>query len=268
MGIELVKGRSFDARDTPESPMVVMVSERAAEILWPGRDPIGQELYWGAGEPGPANPYCTVVGVVRNVQYLAGEKGDGLELYYPYTQYPITNIYYVVRTHGDPRALLQPVRLAIGEVDQNAAVVYSKSMDHLMDESLWQRRAWSVLLTTFGALSLLLAATGIYGLLSFIVAQRRKEIGLRVALGAQPKAVLGLVIGYGGKLLGAGLVLGVIAGLALERLVSGLLYGVSATDPVTLVGAGAVLALVTLAACSIPARRALRADPVTVLRDE
>jgi putative ABC transport system permease protein len=268
MGIEVVNGRGFDGRDTPESPMVVMVSERAAETLWPGRDPIGQELYWGAGEPSEANPYCIVVGVVRNVQHLAGEKSNGLELYYPYTQYPITNIYYVVRAHGDPRALLPSVRTAIGEVDQNAAVVFSKPMDGLIDESLWQRRAWSVLLSAFGALSLLLAATGIYGLLSFLVAQRRKEIGLRVALGARPGAVLGLVIGYGARLLVAGLALGLVGGLALQRLLSGLLVGVSATDPATMLGAGAVLAIVTLAACSIPARRALSADPVAVLRDE
>jgi predicted permease len=268
MNIRLVQGRSFDGRDAPTSPMVVIVNERAARILWPDRDPIGRELYWGTGDPTPDNPYCRVVGVVEDVRTLAGEPDDGLELYYPYTQYPITNIYYVLRTRGDPRSFIPAVRRTIQTVDQDAAIVFVKTMDRIMNESLWQRRLWSVLLSAFGALSLLLAAVGIYGMLSFLVAQRTREIGVRIALGARPAGILALVLGQGARLLALGLGLGLAGGLALRRLLSAVLFGVSATDPPTLAGAVAVLSAVTILACYLPARRASAIDPLAALRHE
>jgi putative ABC transport system permease protein len=248
--------------------MVVVVNERAAKTLWPGRDPIGEELYWGMDEPSSENPYCQVVGVVGNVRHLAGEADDGLELYYPYTQFPITNVYYLVRTREDPLALAGAVRQAIHSVDRNAAIVFAKSMEHLIDESLWQRRLWSVLLNAFGLLALVLVAVGLYGLLAYFVAQRTREIGVRMALGALPRGILSQVIGHGARLLGAGAALGLVAALGLKRLLASLLFGVSAADPVSLAGATLLLGLVALFACYLPARRAARLDPVRALREE
>jgi putative ABC transport system permease protein len=267
MGIQLLAGRSIDARDTTDSPMVVLVNERAAKALWPDRNPIGQQVYWGSDTPSPSNPYCTVVGVVSNVRHLAGERDDGLELYYPYTQYPITNIYYVVRAHGDAVDLIPSIRDAVQSVDRNAAIVFAKPFDQLIDESLWQRRLWSVLLSGFSMLSLALVAVGLYGLLSYVVAQQRREIGVRIALGAMPRAILALVLGYGARLLVAGCILGLVGAFVLRRLLAALLFGVSAGDPDTLIGAVTLLAVVALVACYLPARRASAVDPIIALRE-
>jgi putative ABC transport system permease protein len=268
MGIRLLAGRLIDARDTTESPMVLLVNERAAKALWPDRDPIGQEVYWGADTPSPSNPYCTVVGVVSNVRHLAGERDDGLEFYYPYTQYPITNIYYVVRANGDPVALIPSIRNAVQSVDRNAAIVFAKTFEGLIDESLWQRRLWSVLLSAFSVLSLALVAIGLYGMLSYVVAQQRREIGVRMAMGALPRAILALVLGYGARLLVAGCLLGLAGAFVLRRLLATLLFGVSAGDPRTLAGAVLMLVAVALVACYLPARRASAVDPIVVLRDQ
>jgi putative ABC transport system permease protein len=268
LGIPLLAGRGIDARDTTDSPMVVIVNERAAKALWPDRDAIGQELYWGMDSPSLENPYCKVVGVVGNVRHLAGEADDGLELYYPYTQYPITNVFYLIRTRGDPLELAGTVREAVHSVDRNAAIVYVKTMEQLIDESLWQRRLWSVLLNGFGVVALVLVAVGLYGLLAYLVAQRTREIGVRMALGAEPGGILTEVLGQGARLLGLGVALGLAGALGLRRLLASLLFGVSAADPASLAGATLVLALVALLACYLPARRAARLDPVRALREE
>jgi putative ABC transport system permease protein len=268
MGIHLVSGRLIDTRDTTESQMVVLVSERAAKTLWPDREPIGQELYWGLDAPSPSNPYCTVVGVVTNVRHLAGEADDGLEFYYPYTQYPITNIYYVVRARLDAQVLIPSIREAIQSVDRNAAIVFTKTFDNLIDESLWQRRLWSVLLMAFSVLSLALVAIGLYGLLSYVVTQQRREIGVRMALGAIPRSILKLVLAQGTRLVVAGIALGLIAAFALRQLLSSLLFGVSAGDAASLMGALLMLTVTAFLACFLPALRASRVDPIVALREE
>jgi ABC-type antimicrobial peptide transport system permease subunit len=205
---------------------------------------------------------------VTNVRHLAGETNDGLEFYYPYTQYPITNIYYVVRARLGADALIPSIRDAIQSVDRNAAIVFAKTFDAMIDESLWQRRLWSVLLTAFSALSLTLVAIGLYGLLSYVVTQQRREIGVRMALGAVPRSILRLVLAQGTRLVVVGCVLGVAGALGLRRLLSSLLFGVSAGDPASLLGALLVLAAVAFAACYLPARRASRVDPIIALREE
>jgi putative ABC transport system permease protein len=153
-------------------------------------------------------------------------------------------------------------------VDKNAAIVFVKTMETLIDESLWQRRLWSVLLGAFSALSLALVAVGLYGLLSYLVAQRTREIGVRLALGARPGAILTQVLGQGARLLAVGVALGLLAGVALRRVLASLVFGVTATDLGNLAAAGGVLGVVTVLACYLPARRASAVDPIVVLRDE
>jgi putative ABC transport system permease protein len=266
MRIPLLKGRFFNETDTNASPYVVIINERGARMLWPNQDPLGQEVLWGSLSP--ANPYCRVVGVVGNVRNQAAERDNGVELYYPLSQWPVMNSYYVVRIQGDPEDFLSTVRGAILSSDHNAAIAHIKTMERTIDDSLWQRRLWSVLFGAFALLALLLASVGLYGVMSYTVARRTREIGIRMALGAQPHGVLGMVIRHGMLLVSAGMVIGVAAALALSRLIAALLFGVSAFDPVTYATVSTVLAGVALLACSLPALRASRVDPLIALREE
>jgi predicted permease len=264
MQIPLVRGRLFDARDTKDSPMAVIISEGAAQKLFPDRDPIGQEILWG--EVSKENPYSMVVGVIGNVRHQADEDANSLEFYYPYTQWPVTNGYYVIRTSGDPSNLAQTVRQSVSAADPRTAIVYVKTMEQLIDETLWQRRLWGVMFAVFAALALLLASVGIYGLLAYSVNQRTREIGVRMALGAQPGNVLRMVLAQGLTLVSAGMGVGLVAALALGRFITNLLYGVQSYDPLTYAGVALLLIFVALIACFIPARRAAKTDPMIALR--
>ncbi len=244
--------------------MAVIISEGAAQKLFPDRDPIGQEILWG--EISRENPYSTVVGVVGNVRHQADEDANSLEFYYPYTQWPVTNVYYVIRTAGNPSHLLNTVGQTVSAADPKTAIVFVKTMEQLIDETLWQRRLWGVMLAVFAALALLLASVGIYGLLAYSVNQRTREIGVRMALGAQAGNVLWMVMAQGLKLVSAGIVIGLVAALALGRFIGSLLYGVKAHDPLTYTGVALLLILVALVACFIPARRAAKTDPMIALR--
>ncbi|HYE73857.1 MAG TPA: FtsX-like permease family protein, partial [Blastocatellia bacterium] len=220
------------------------------------------------GAETPENPYCTVIGVVGNVRHQAGEDEKSLELYYPYTQWPVTNVYYVIRTQGDPTALASTVQQKISQNDPKSAIVFVKTMTQLIDETLWQRRLWSVMFAVFAGLALLLAAVGIYGVLAYSVAQRTREIGVRMALGAQASGVVRMVLAQGLKLTLSGIAIGLLAALWLSRLINSLLYGVESSDPLTYVGTVILLALVALIACWVPARRAARVDPLHALRSD
>jgi putative ABC transport system permease protein len=264
--VPLLAGRLFDARDGAGAPLAVIINERAAKKLFPDRDPIGQELLWGP--PTPGNPYIRIIGVVGDVKHRAAEGGEGIELYYPYTQYLIMNGYYVMRTQSDPLALAGAVRQAINAVNKDAAIVYLKTMEQLIGESLWQRRLWGVLLAVFAVVALALAAVGLYGVMSYQVSQRTREIGVRIALGATVGDVLKLVVAQGMRLVGAGVAIGLLTALALARLMTNLLFGVTATDPLTFAGVALLLALVALIACLIPARRAAKTEPMIALRTE
>jgi putative ABC transport system permease protein len=266
LGVPLREGRLFDTRDVAESPLVVIINERAARKLFPDRDPIGQELLWGT--PTPQNTYCHVIGVVGDVKHRAAEGSEGIELYYPYSQWPVTIGYYVIRTQTDPLALALSVRQAINVANKDAAIVYVKTMDQLIGESLWQRRLWGVLFAVFAAVALALAAVGLYGVMSYLVSRRTREIGVRMALGAQTGAVLRMVLAQGLRLVSGGIVLGLVAALALSRFISGLLYGVQAFDPLTYAGVAFLLVIVALLACFVPARRAAKVDPMIALRQE
>jgi putative ABC transport system permease protein len=187
MGIPLRRGRLFDATGTTSSGGVVIVNERAVRLFWPNRDPIGDEVLWG--QLTASNPYCRVVGVVGDVRHQAAEGDNGIELYYPVSQWPIANAYYVVRTDVEPQDVAIAVRRAIQDADPRTAVAEVKTMEARVAETLWDKRLWSVMFAVFAALSLTIGVVGLYGLMSHSVVQRTREIGIRMALGARPAGI-------------------------------------------------------------------------------
>ena len=263
MGIPFLKGRDFTDRDTPSSQPVMIVSAATAKKFWGDADPIGRMLYRAAD---PTIGF-TVIGVVGDVRNTALST-ESLTLYYStaWRVWPLMDL--VVRTNGAPEAVMPAVREKIHEIDPNLALANVKSMDEWLSVSAAQPRLNAVLLGVFAALALLIAAIGIYGVLAYSVNQRRREIGLRIALGAQPDRVLRLVVGEGMRVGFFGIMLGLVGGLGLGRVVSSLVYGVQVYDPSTFAAVALVLGLVALAACVIPARRAARVDPIVALRTD
>jgi putative ABC transport system permease protein len=269
MGIPLVKGRYFDARDTAEAPGVAIVSEALARKYWPGEDPVGKRITFERAADGQTPRWREVVGVVGHVR-SEGLEGESRGQYYaPYAQRSgSTDLFLVVRTDADPASLAPAVRGAVAGVDRDLPVYRVTTMEKLVAESLAQRRFSMFLFGVFAALALVLAVVGLYGVMSYGVAQRTHEIGLRMALGAQGRDVLRMVVGQGMWLVGAGLVLGLVGAFLLTRLMSSLLFGVSAADPLTYAGIALLLGAVALLASYIPARRATKVDPMEALRYE
>jgi putative ABC transport system permease protein len=263
--IPLIRGRLFDATDTNGSAPVIIISERAARLYWPGQDPIGQDMSWG--RPTEQNPWTRVIGVVGNVKHHKAEGDDGIELYYPLTQWPVATTYYVVRTTQDPETMIATIRRTILVSEPTLAVSKVQTLERRMAESLWQRRLWGVLFAAFSMLALALAAVGVYGVASYAVAQRTREIGIRMALGAPPAGVRGLIVGEGMLLCGAGLILGLVVAFALGRLIAGLLFGVTPYDGATYLFVLLTITAIGLVACWLPAMRASRVDPSIALRD-
>lgn len=266
IGIPLLRGRGFDANDSIGRERVIIVSERAARQLWPNEEALGQRVTWGA--PGPGNPPATVVGIAGNVRAFAAEADNGLELYYPYAQYPAFNIFYVLRTSTDPRSLSQTVRRVIQDTEPSIAVSTIKSMPQRIEESLWHTRLWGWLFGLFAAVALLLAAAGLYGLVSYLVALRSKEIGIRLCVGATGEQIARLLLGGMFRLVIAGIVAGVLAALAASRLLSTLLFQVSPTDPWFYITVSVTVAAVTLLACCPPILRSRRTNVVSVLYED
>jgi predicted permease len=271
MGIELIKGRGFNAQDTPSTPMVVVIDEALAQHF-PNEDPIGQHL-----SQSPSGPYYEIVGVVRHVeQYnLDGQGVRTPQLYLDFNQIPaerwpgfVRRVNLLTRTDVEPTSLAASVRGQISALNKDQAVFNVRTMDQIVSQSVAPRRFSMWLLTVFAVVALVLAIIGIYGMLSYAVAQRTREIGLRMTLGAQRTDVMRMVIGHGMKLAIAGVVLGLVASFALTRTMKNLLFGVSATDPVTFGLITFLLAVVALLACWIPARRATKVDPIVALRYE
>ena len=269
MGIPLQRGRFFDAHDLADSQPVVVVNRRLAEQFWPGEDPTGKRVKVGPLES--PNSWAVVVGVVGDVRQtdLYGEQQH--EMYVPYAQERrgfIAPRDLVVRTKGDATSLAGAVRQAVWAVDKDQPVSDVRTMDQVFAAAISRERFQALLLGLFAALALVLACVGLYGVISYSVAQRTHEIGVRVALGAQPGDVLQLVIHEGMLLTLAGLVIGIAVGLLATRVLSDMLYGVTTTDPLTFIGVPAFLLLVAFLACYIPARRATRIDPLVALRYE
>jgi len=261
MQIPLISGREFTDRDGPNMPLVCLVNQTMAKKFWPGQEPIGHRLNsW--------DRWWTVAGVVADVKYHSMNERPEAFLYFPFSQWPATDANILVRTSVEPGGFLGAVRTQVAALDPNATILESDNLAGLLSVSLFANRMAASFATVLGLLGLLLASVGIYGVLSYSVSQRRHEIGIRMALGASPADVLRLVIGGGMRLTLLGVLLGVGAALGLSGLLSSLLYGVSSTDPATFIGVALLLSVVALAACYIPARRAMKVEPMVALRYE
>jgi len=268
LGIALQRGRFFDGHDVLDSQPVMMINRRLAERYWSGEDPIGKRLKIGPVDS--PSPWLTVVGVVGNTQQT-GLYDQKLEFYVPYAQERRSFMAprdLVVRTQQDATSLAAAVREAVWAVDKDQPVSNVRTMDQVFSAAISQERFQALLLGMFATLALLLACVGLYGVISYTVVQRTHEIGVRVALGAQPRDVLRLVIRQGMLLTLAGLVVGIAAGTFLTRVLTDMLFGVTPRDTVTFVGVPILLLVVAFLACWIPARRATRIDPLIALRYE
>jgi putative ABC transport system permease protein len=268
MGIQLIEGRVFEeGKDRVDSPCVAVVGEAVARKYWSGQSPLGKRLSPGTVES--EADWCQVVGVVKDVRQMELAAESKPQLYFTYDQATFfAPRYLVVKTDGDPLALAGAVRKTVWDVDRDQPVSNVRTMEDVLAESLARQRFSTLLLGVFAGVALLLAAVGIYGVMSYSMAQRTREIGIRMALGAQKRDVLKLAVGQGVKLVAIGVGIGLVGALALTRVMTSLLYGVSATDPVTLVTISLVLVAVALLASYIPARRASKVDPLIALRYE
>jgi putative ABC transport system permease protein len=267
VGIRLVRGRLFSDADRESAPLVVLISDTAAERWWPNQDPIGRRVKVPGFDVG-AQPWRTVVGVVRDVKQAGLDAPQTMQIYLPHAQYRNGYLTLVVRTKSDPMSLAAEVRRQVMQVDPEQAVSNIATMDQVLSDSIVSRRFSATLLGILAGLGLLLAAIGVYGVISYGVSQRTREIGIRIALGAKRKDVLSLVVAQGMKLLLLGVGAGIVSALLLTPALSSLLFGVSPSDPVTFAGSAIFLAAVALFACYIPARRAAKVDPMVALRSE
>ena len=267
MRIAVQRGRGFtDADNSDAAPRVAIVSAGLAARIWGGEDPIGKRIRMG----GPNPPWRTVIGVAANIHHRALDATEPSQFYIPERQWQFADnvIALVVRTHGDPEHLARVVRVTVQGVDPTQPITALSNMEQVIATSTAQRRLALLLFVSFAGLALALAVAGIYGVLAGAVSERTREIGVRTALGATPGAILTMVLLQGARLAAAGLFLGLIGALSLGRFLHSLLYGVGTTDPATLGGVALLLAAVALAACLLPAMRALGVDPITALRAE
>jgi predicted permease len=274
MGVTLERGRFITPQDDEHAPVVVDIDDVFARTYFPHENPIGKRINLAG-----FNVQAEIVGVVGHVKQwgLDADAKSAIEAQfdYPFMQLPeklmplaADAVAVVLRTEGDPTAVMGAVRSAVEEIDPREVVYNVQSMDEVVSNSFAARRLSMILLGVFAALALVLACVGVYGVISYLVGQRTHEIGVRLALGAQRGDVLRLVIGHGARMALIGVAIGIGAALGLTRLMANQLFGVSAHDPLTFAGVAMLLIIVAVAACYIPARRALRVDPIIALRCE
>ncbi|MGH9837616.1 MAG: ABC transporter permease [Blastocatellia bacterium] len=264
--IPLLKGRVFTEGDGGDSPPVLVINEAMARQYWPNEDPIGRRVAFNSRDNQPI--WREIVGVVKDVRHTALDTESKPQMYFPFTHFPLPFMTLVARTDGDPMSLVAAVRGQVRAIDKDQPVSNIHAMEELLARSVSERRFNLLLLAIFAGVALLLAAVGIYGVMSYSVEQRTHEIGVRMALGARTADVLRLLLGQGMKLVAMGVAIGLAAAFALTRLISTLLFGVRATDPVTFVALALLLTVVALLACWIPAWRATKVDPMIALRCE
>ncbi len=261
VGIPLLAGRDFQLADGPDAQPVAIVSQSFAHRFWQGENAIGKRIGF------PDTPLkLTVVGVVGDTKHYALDDTDATQLYRPYAQVPFIFATLAVKTQGEPMAMTKSVQRAIWSIDKNQPMWKIRSLQFLVDRSFSILRYMSYLLICFSAVAMILAAIGLYGVIAYLVNQRSAEFGIRMALGAKPADILALVVRKGLTPTIAGLVCGVVASLVLTRFLTTQVFGVSLTDPVVYGGLSLVLMLVSLLAVLIPARRAMRVDPVVAIR--
>jgi predicted permease len=261
MGTRLVRGRDFTARDTATAQRVAIINERMASRFFPNEDPLGKRLRVGE----PDAPFCEIVGVAQDVTFSLGEN-PGPAVYRPLAQQSSRWLTLVVHTKGDPKAQIAAVRSAVQAIDDNLPAQEIKTLKEIVGLQFWPARMLAGLLAVLGSAGLLLASVGVYGVMSYAVAQRTREIGVRMAMGAQARDVLKLIVGQGLGLALAGAAIGLALSAVATRFLSSLLYGVSATDPATFAGVALFLIGVALLACYLPARRATKVDLLAALR--
>ncbi|MCM3900448.1 MAG: ABC transporter permease [Pyrinomonadaceae bacterium] len=267
MEINTLQGRAIGEEDTADSSKIALINKTMAAQLWPNQNPLGKRIRFPGSDKNP-QPWRTVVGVVSDVAQYALDKKPPMQIYLPHSQFPTSFNSIVVKTEGEPTAMINPVRREILAVDKDQAVFNVTTLEQLRGESILIRRFFMLLLLVFAGLALVLAAVGIYGVMSYVASQRTHEIGIRMALGAQASDVLKLLIGNGMALALIGVIAGLGGAVALTRVMAGMLFGVSATDALTFVSVSTGLILVALLACYIPARRATKVDPLVALRYE
>ncbi len=267
MQIQLLNGRLLLAEDTENSQQVALINETMARALWENENPIGKRIKM-AGSPDPNAPWRTIVGVVRDVTQYGIDKKPPMQFYLPESQMGFSFMSVVLRTTSEAAAMTTAVRNEILAIDKEQAVYNVTTMEELHSASISLRSLFMLLLLSFAGLALALAGVGIYGVMSYAVAQRTHELGIRLALGAQAGDIFKLVIGQGMLLALSGVAIGVVAALVVTQLMSSLLFGVSANDPTTFTIIAFLLSLIALLACYIPARRAVKVDPMIALRYE
>ena len=264
-GVPLVAGRAFDARDAIGSPSVAIVSRAFADREWRGENPIGKRVRLDASD----TTWSTIVGVTGTfVQDRRVGETIRPQLFIPFTQSQRRTLSLAVRATGDPASLAPLVRAEIQRIDRDLPLADVKTMSRVIAERMFEPRVYGLMFAIFAVSALVLAVIGIYGVMAYSVAQRTHEFGVRIALGAQPRDVLMLVLRAGIRLVAFGLIIGVPAAFAMGRGLGGLLYGVTPSDPATFIGIPILLGLVALLASTVPARRATRVEPIIALRND
>ena len=266
MKIPLIRGRFFDDRDTMESQPVALIDESMQRKYWPDENPVGKRITFQGGQNNPI--WREIVGIVGHVKHQGLEGESRVQYYIPHSQVQNSGMSLVVRASVDPASLTGAVRGTISSMDKDLPVFRVKTMEQFVIDSMVQRRFAMTLIVIFAAVALALAAVGLYGVLSYSITLYTREIGIRMALGAQVSDVLRLVVGQGMLLALTGVILGSIVASLVTRLMANLLFEVNVRDPLTFAAIALLLTLVALMACLVPARRATRVDPIVALRYE
>jgi len=266
MRIPLERGRQFTKQDREGAPLVAIISEKTARTLWPNQEPIGKHIQLGGRDD--SKPWATIVGIVGDTRQYGLEQEAGISAYLPLAQNTNFGYQMVIRTTGDPRMIEQAARAAFAATDKTQPVFNLQPLDDYLKSTLSQRTFTMALLAMFGVLAMLLAAVGIYGVISYAVSLRTREVGIRMALGARRGDVLRMILREGLVLAGTGLVVGFVASLGLSRFLESLLFEVRPVDLETSAVVAIGLTVVALAASLLPARRAMSVDPTVALRYE